>query len=97
MGQKAAAREKTDRYGPTVSVVNFGVFGRLGAEGMEALTALAHAGAMARGDDEPPPRAAERWRAALERSMLWAQADVALLAMGATGRHSLERRSLVGA
>eukprot|EP00974_Lingulodinium_polyedra_P064367 6217194-Lingulodinium_polyedra.AAC.1 len=40
------------------------------------------AAAVASGEPEPAGPFAVRWRAALERPLLWAQADVAFLALG---------------
>lgn len=77
-----AAREKHTRYGATVRTIAMGTFGRLGSEGREALQEVARAAASARALQEAPGALAGRWRAAMERAVLWAKADVAHLAFG---------------
>ena len=75
----AGAKEKKDRYGDTVLPLPFESYGRLGEVGHETLETLAIAASACTG----PARFPHGWRAACERALLYAIADVGLLALGA--------------
>lgn len=81
-GQAAAsgAKEKRDLYGPEVMPLPFESYGRLGEAGYETLSSLASAVAGLRWADHS--RLTLSWRAACERALSRATADVALLALG---------------
>ena len=78
-----AASEKVTLYGTSVLAVPFESYGRLGAAGHATLGTLASAASSAGADQASLARFATEWRGACETAMLFAQADVALLALGA--------------
>jgi hypothetical protein len=77
---RTGEREKHTRYGACVKPLVFESFGRLGQEGhlciKEMVAALAAVGGCS-------PHAAKRWRLALERALLFAEADNLLRCLGA--------------
>ena len=78
----AAAVSKRERYGSAVLPVAVESYGRIGSETLHSLDLLAtHAGCSLR-DAWAAPRLLPRWRAALERIVQYASADVDLLALG---------------
>ena len=56
--------------------------GRMGAQGCVALEALASEAKAYAAERSPGVRLATSWRAALERSLLYAEADVVLQCLG---------------
>lgn len=77
---KAGEKEKFKHYGNAVMPVSFETYGRLGARGIEALDRLIAVAAYTRGTS---PGARTRWRAQLERAVIFSTADTYLLALGA--------------
>ena len=78
----AAALDKRARYGCNVLPVAFESYGRIGSESLRSLDLLAvHAGCCMR-DAWAAPRLLPKWRAALERLVHFAAADVDLLSLG---------------
>ena len=76
------AVDKRKRYGGAVLPVGFETYGRIGAESLRALDVLAvHAGRSLR-DAWAAPRLLPRWRASLERVIIFNVADMDLLALG---------------
>ena len=84
----AAAKEKQDTYGLEVLPLAFESYGRFGAGSRDTLTALAHAACAAAGGDLPRRLF---WRCACETPVLFASADVALLALGGRGASHIAR------
>ncbi|CAK0852171.1 unnamed protein product [Prorocentrum cordatum] len=81
---RAADTDTRARYGAEVLTVAFETYGRLGAGTHRALEHLAtQAGACMR-DQWAAPRLVPTWRAALERVVHFAAADIDLLALGCT-------------
>ena len=78
----SAAREKFTRYGTAVLPVAVETYGRLATESHRSLEHIAmHAGVCNR-DYWAAPRLVPTWRAALERIVQFAVADIDLLALG---------------
>ncbi|CAK0826085.1 unnamed protein product [Prorocentrum cordatum] len=77
-----AAASKRAPYGSIVLPIAFETYGRIGAESLRSLDLLAvHAGCCMR-DAWAAPRLLPKWRAALERLVHFAAADVDLLSFG---------------
>ena len=94
VGVAAAAGEfeKLERYGSSVSPLSFEPYGRMGKESALALRSLALNGATFNNTGLPASRLYSRWRAELERTLVWEVADIVLLSLGhSSGIHS--RRS----
>ena len=77
----AGEREKRRRYGAAVAAIALESYGRMGVASQAALESLA-AEAAVHGQGSSL-RLLPAWRLAIERAVLWAQADVILLALGA--------------
>ena len=82
----AGAKEKFDLYGPAVLPLAFESYGRIGAAGLRTIATLAVAAASSAFSPATSSRFQHLWRAACERALLYASADVALLALGADAR-----------
>ena len=82
---EAGEDEKHKRYGSRVTPVAYSTYGRLGREGRNALEALAAEARWNTDDPSNQKNQVAKWRKTLEQSLLHAQADVLLLALGAEG------------
>ena len=79
----AAIRDKAARYGPKVITVALETYGRLAEKSCEGLAALATAAGHGLKDQWAAPRLLPRWKALIQRAVLYATADVDLLSLGA--------------
>ena len=87
-----AADEKRERYGPLVLPLVFESQGRLGLDGRRALETLAlHASATMR-DQWAVQRLVPRWHACLERAVMFATAEIVLLALGSRAQNLFVRQ-----
>ena len=91
--QDRAAGDKHRRYGPSVSAMAFSSYGRLGTDGITALAAATTAAQWATEDYTASRGRMAKWRLQLERTLLHAQADVTLLALGAGGLAGWQRHA----
>ena len=84
-GHAAAVVEqsKLERYGPSVFPVAIETYGRIGDRSRESLQVLALLAGAHIGDQWALPRLVPQWTAQLQRAVLFAVADVDLLALGA--------------
>ncbi len=84
-GHAAAVAEqsKLERYGPGVFPVAFETYGRIGDRSRESLQVLALLAGAYVGDQWALLRLVPQWTAQLQRAVLFAVADVDLLALGA--------------
>ena len=84
-GHAAAVAEqsKHDRYGDSVLPVAFETYGRIGYKSRQSLEVLAMQAGAYVGDQWALPRLMPQWVAQLQRTVLFAVADVDLLALGA--------------
>ena len=84
VASSTAEKEKKARYGPSVLPLAYETLGRLGLESQRALQQLAQqarcfaSDAVGRGK-----RLVSAWRREQERALLWAEADVVLVSLGA--------------
>ena len=84
VASRTSEKEKKARYGPTVLPLAYETLGRLGLESQHALQQLAQqarcfaSDAVGRGK-----RLVSAWRREQERALLWAEADVVLVSLGA--------------
>ena len=77
-----AVREKRAHYGSSVLTVAMETYGRFAAEIHRALEVLASQAGYCARDQWAVPRLVPAWRSALERVVLFAVADIDLLALG---------------
>ena len=83
--------EKMERYGALVSPLSFEPYGRLGCDSAKALRRLALNAATFCNNASgiPGARLYSRWRAELERTLLYEVADIVLLSLGhSSGMHA---------
>ena len=78
-----AVRQKEARYGPKVITIALESYGRLAVETVAALESLACTAGHGLRDRWAAPRLVPLWRATLQRAVMYATADVDLLALGA--------------
>ena len=81
---RTGVRDKRTRYGKEVMPLSFETLGRRGVESQRTLEVLAQSSReFARHAVGQGRRLVGAWRLELERALLWAEADVLLLAVGA--------------
>ena len=78
----AAVCDKRQRYGSDVLTVALESYGRLAAGTHRSLEHLATHAAACLADQWAAPRLVPRWRAALERTVVFAAADIDLISFG---------------
>jgi hypothetical protein len=92
---KGGEFDKLERYGQQVLPLSFEPYGCLGPASIKALRTLALGGAvfMNNAAGIPATNQYSRWRAALERTLVFEIADVVLLSLGhSSGIHAVRRR-----
>ena len=80
------AKDKLERYGPSVRALPLETYGRLGTAGLVLLADLAAEAGIYGSDRWVRSRLVSRWRLAIERVLLFENADVLLIALGCTTR-----------
>ena len=88
--------DKADRYGPTVMPLSCEPYGRLGVASAHRLRALAWNASRFGDHSTPPARLYSRWRAELERCLVFEVTDTFLLALGHSGGVRAVRRHRTG-
>ena len=78
-----AVRQKEARYGPKVITIALESYGRIAVETAAALESIACTAGDGLRDRWAAPRLVPLWRATLQRAVVYATADVDLLALGA--------------
>ena len=84
---KGGEFDKLERYGHLVQPLSFEPYGRLGPESIKTLRNLALSGStfFNNASGVPASNQYSRWRAELERTLVYEVADVVLLSLGHSG------------